>query len=176
MRFFSIVHVFEYNKNGHAKHREIKLNREPLDDYCVIHNKEITKYEVKVDEKGEHLTIKYGGQYFYTHFNDALILVDKQPNNNDFSTIGILTGTGKFSMKHDRDVSELLKQYGVINNPTVPNTHSKLKRDTKYKVKRVLSRMKRKFQANILRQQVALSTTRTRTRNEKFPNKNTEQS
>ena len=161
LRLFAKVGVFEY-KNGHAKLRIIKHNSRRIENTVSLFeiNESFFQWRKKTNLQGSNVT---------QHTREWLLLVDKNPpDHTDFSTIGVLTGSKFMSLKHtDEEAQKLFEAYGMKENKSQWGTKTDGPR--MYKVKRVLSRIKRGFQANILRQKVNLSRTRTRTRERRAP-------
>jgi hypothetical protein len=169
LALFAKVGVFEYKK-GHAKLRIIQNNSSRIinvlsgsiinigDNNGTSFSWSMTNGQGNILKNSDNTNLE-GTQYT----TEWLLLVDKHPEKEDFSTIGVLTGSKFMSLKHaDHEAHYLFEAYGMTKKNQWGNNQND--RSKMYKVKRVLSRIKRGFQANILRQQVNLSRTRTRSR------------
>ena len=166
LRLFSKVGVFNYNERKHATLEIIKMN---LD---IIEQKNLNIHTIDDDSFSWKEPAQSGTKYIHTQFPKLwLLLVDTKPNEpHNFSSIGILTGSGHRQVKHDaKEADALFKAYGFEKTHKQPNANKpkRILSNFRYKANRALSRVKRGFQAKVLRQQVQLSRTRTRTKNKR---------
>ena len=160
LRLFLKVGVFNYNESKHAQLHRIPLNTTDLETHYKAEDFYMT---IKEQNDIEQLIFirKTDNSVVSTHFISPawLLLVDKKPEEEEnFNSIGILTGSGFFQLVHT-EAEELFKAYGVDSVDLDSN-----ETDLMYNAKRVLSRARRGLQAKLLRQQVPLSRTRARTR------------
>jgi hypothetical protein len=167
LRLFVKVGVFNYNKNNHAKLKIIDMDLNILTQLDTLQSE--IKAQKTDDNKFEWTDEKKKRQ---TQEPDLwLLLVDKKPLTTDFESIGILTGSSHFQLKHTEDEAKrLFVAYGFNELEAQPeakpnkNKPKRILSNFRYKANRALSRVKRGFQAKVLRQQVQLSKTRTRTK------------